>query len=196
MIIADASGIGRAAAARLAGHGHLVLIGSRELESTERLAAQLRARGGSAFAARLDLTDPHSINGFLAAAEYLIGTPDVLITDLGLAAPGSRAHVVRVGAQILAARVIPAMIARGRGDVVLVGPELAGARGAAARREFDAWSAALDAEFVGTQMRASTVRSAQPGAASSADAGHLLAAMITGARLCLIELLPPAVPAR
>jgi NAD(P)-dependent dehydrogenase (short-subunit alcohol dehydrogenase family) len=197
MIVTEASGIGRAAAARLAAHGHLVLIGSRQFDSAERFAAQLRERGGSAFAAGLDLADPQSINGFLAAAEYLIGTPDVLITDVGLSGASSGAQRVRVGAQILATQVIPAMIARGRGDVVLVSPELAGVGCATVRREFDAWAAALDAEFVGTEMRASIVRSPHPGAVGfPGDAGHLVAGMVTGARLRLVELLPPAVPAR
>jgi NADP-dependent 3-hydroxy acid dehydrogenase YdfG len=196
MIATEASGIGLAAAARLAVHGHLVLIGSRQVESAERFAAQLRARGDSAFAAQLDLADPQSINGFLAAAEYLIGTPDVLITDVGLSAPPSGAHGARVGAQILATRVIPEMIARGCGDVVLVSPELAGVRCPAARREFDAWAAALDAEFVGTEVRASIIRSAHPRAAAfTGDAGRLVAGMITGSRLRLVELLPPAVAA-
>lgn len=196
MIITEASAIGRAAAARLAADGHLVLIGSRQLDSAERFAAQLRERGRSAFAARVDLADPQSINGFLAAAQYLIGTPDVLITDVGLSAPSPGAHGVRVGAQTLAIQVIPAMIARGRGDVVLVSPELAGVRCAAVRREFDAWSAALDAEFVGTGVRASVFRSAHPdGVASTGDAGRLVALMINGPRLRLVELLSPVVAA-
>ncbi|HTM84139.1 MAG TPA: SDR family NAD(P)-dependent oxidoreductase, partial [Mycobacterium sp.] len=108
MIIVEASGIGRAAAARLAADGHLVLIGSRQIDSAERFAAKLQGRGFSAFAARLDLADPRSVNRFLAAAEYLIGTPDVLITDVGLsAAPaGPRPDATCVGAQTLATRVI------------------------------------------------------------------------------------------
>ncbi|MCV7382993.1 SDR family NAD(P)-dependent oxidoreductase [Mycolicibacter longobardus] len=185
MITIEASGIGRAAAARLAAHGHLVLIGSRRLDESERFAARLRDRGDSAFAAHLDLADPRSINRFLGAAQYLIGTPDVLITD-----------VERVGAQTLVTRVIPAMIARGSGDVVLVGPELAGVRCAGVQRNFDAWLAGLDAEFVGTAVRASAVRATHSGAvASTGDAGRLVAGMV-GSRLRLVELLPSAVPAR
>lgn len=103
----------------------------------------------------------------------------------------------RVGAQTLATRVIPAMIARGSGDIVLVGPELAGVSCAAAQRKVDAWLAALDAEFVGTGVRASVVRSAQPGAvACAAEAGRLLAGMATESRLRLVELLPAERAAR
>lgn len=191
MIVTEASGLAHAAAARLAAQGHLVLIGSRHLDSAERFAAQLRRGGGSVFVARLDLADAGTISRFLAAAAYLIGTPDVLITDFGLSVDGTW-----VGAQIFATQVIPTMIAHGPGDVVLVGPELAGPPDAALLREFDAWAAALDAEFVGTQVRASVVRSAHPGGVTSTgDAGRLVAAMITGPRLRLVELLSPAVPA-
>ncbi|MEZ0382896.1 SDR family NAD(P)-dependent oxidoreductase [Mycobacterium sp. pW045] len=191
MIITEAFGIAQTAAAQLAAHGHLVLIGSRQPDRAERFAAQLRQGGRSAFAARLDFADPQTIDRFLTTAEYLIGTPDVLITDFGLSAERTW-----VGAQILATQVIPAMIANGPGDVVLVSPELVGPGDAVRRREFDAWAAALDAEFVGTQVRASTVRSAPAGGVTCAeDAGRLVASMITGPRLRLVELLSPALPA-
>lgn len=198
MIVIEAAGIGRAAAAQLAAAGHLVLIGGRRVEESEQFAARLRDRGGSAFAAHLDLADPRSISRFLAAAHYLIGTPDVLITDVGLGGPaGECPDGAGVGAQTLATRLIPAMIARGSGDVVLVGPELAGVRCTEVQRKVDAWLAALDAEFVGTGVRASVVRSAQPGAfAFSGDAGRLVAGMATESRLRLVELLPAAGAAR
>ncbi|WP_409427873.1 SDR family NAD(P)-dependent oxidoreductase [Mycobacterium sp. SMC-11] len=198
MIVIEAAGIGQVAAAQLAAQGHLVLLGGRRIEESERFAAQLRDRGGSAFAAHLDLTEPRSINQFLTAAHYLIGTPDVLITDVGLAGPaGEGPDSAGVGAQTLATRLIPAMITRGSGDVVLVGPELAGVRCAAAQRKVDAWLAALDAEFVGTGVRASVVRSAQPGVyACTAEAGRLLAGMATESRLRLVEMLPAAGAAR
>ncbi|PQM51318.1 SDR family NAD(P)-dependent oxidoreductase [Mycolicibacter virginiensis] len=198
MIVIEAAGIAQVAAAQLAAQGHLVLLGGRRIEEFERFAAQLRDRGGSAFAAYLDLAEPRSINQFLAAAHYLIGTADVLITDVGLAGrAGEGPDSAGVGAQILATRVIPAMIARGSGDVVLVGPELAGVSCAAAQRKVDAWLAALDAEFVGTGVRASVVRSAQAGAfARTAEAGRLLAGMATESRLRLVEMLPGAGAAR
>jgi len=198
MIVIEAAGIGQVAAAQLASQGHLVLLGGRRIEESERFAAQLRDRGGSAFAAHLDLADPRSINQFLAAAHYLIGTPDVLITDVGLAGPaGKGPDSAGVGAQTLATRVIPAMIARGSGDVVLVGPELAGVSGAAVQRKVDAWLAALDAEFVGTGVKASVVRSALPGAfAFTAEAGRLLAGMATESRLRVVEMLPATGAAR
>lgn len=197
MIVMETSGIGSAVAARLAAQGHLVLIGGRGVGEAERFAARLRDRGDSAFAAHLDLADPRSVIGFLAAAHYLIGTPDVLITDVGLVEPShADAEGACVGAQTLATRVIPAMVARGTGDVVLVSPELGGPQCPTAARKLDAWFEALDAEFVGTGVRASIVRSTLPGTvAATDDVGRLVAGMVTGPRLRLVELLAPVAPA-
>ncbi len=129
-------------------------MGTRRTDICERFAVQLRSDGAAVFAAYLDLADPPSIDRFVASADYLIGSVDVLVSAAGLA-DGSW-----VGAQHLAAHVIPPMIDNGRGDVVLISPGLVGPSPAGAQRMLDAWAAGLDAEFVGTGVRASIVRSA------------------------------------
>gem|GEM_PF-4266725 len=48
MIVIEAAGIGQAAAAQLTAQGHLVLLGGRQIEESERFVAQLRDRGDSA----------------------------------------------------------------------------------------------------------------------------------------------------
>ncbi|EUA43276.1 short chain dehydrogenase family protein [Mycobacterium xenopi 3993] len=167
MVTAAWSPVGRAAAARLAQRGDLVLMGARRPDHCERLASRLRGQGATAFAGYLDLADTVSIDRFVESARYLIGEVDVLITDAGLCA--AEAHVV--GAQHLAAQLIPPMIRHGHGDVVLVSPDLvAGTKpprtavSAASRQALDVWVSGLDAEFVGTGVRASLVRSAWPAA--------------------------------
>jgi NADP-dependent 3-hydroxy acid dehydrogenase YdfG len=142
----------------LAAGGDLVLMGTRRTEICEGLAAQLRSDGAAAFAAHLDLADPISVDRFVESADYLIGSADVLVSAAGLA-DGSW-----VGAQHLAAQVVPPMIERGRGDVVLISPELIGPLPATARRMLENWAAGLEAEFIGTGVRASIVRSADGGA--------------------------------
>ena len=133
-------------------------MGTRRTEICEGLAAELRSDGAAAFAAHLDLADPISIDRFVESADYLIGSVDVLVSAAGLA-DGSW-----VGAQHLAAQVVPPMIERGRGDVVLISPELIGPSPATARRMLENWAAGLEAEFIGTGVRASIVRSADGGA--------------------------------
>ncbi|MGH3552064.1 MAG: hypothetical protein ACRDT5_05595, partial [Mycobacterium sp.] len=102
----------------------------------------------------------------------LIGAVDVMVTAAGLA-DGSW-----VGAQHLAAQVIPPMIKNQRGDVVLISPELVGASFPGAPRMLDAWASGLEAEFVGTGVRASIIRSTGPGRMAPDDVGCLIAAAL------------------
>jgi NADP-dependent 3-hydroxy acid dehydrogenase YdfG len=173
----------------LATGGDLVLMGTRRTDICEPFAARLRADGAAAFTAYLDLADPPSIDRFVESAGYLIGTVDVLISA-GLA------DGFRVGAQHLAAQVIPQMISERGGDVVLISPEFVGASSGAARRMLDAWAAGLDAEFVGTGVRASVVRSTGNAQVSPGDIGCLIATVLGSRRthLRVVEVIAP-VPA-
>ncbi|SRX92686.1 short chain dehydrogenase [Rhodococcus jostii RHA1] [Mycobacterium shimoidei] len=189
--ITDASSpVALATAARLARRGDLVLMGSRDVDVCERFAMRLRAAGAAAFAAHLDLADSASIDRFVESAHYLIGDADVLVTGAGVA------NGCWFGAQHLAAQLIPPMIQAGRGDVVLISPELLGATPQTADREFERWLSGLEAEFVGTGVRASIVRSAGgDGPVVPGDVGRIVAAM-TGSpermRLRVVEVCPPA----
>ena len=165
--------------------GHLVLMGTRRIDICEPFAARLRSDGAAAFAAYLDLADPPSIDRFVKSADYLIGAVDVLVSVAGLA------DGCWVGAQHLAAQVIPPMIDNRRGDVVLISPELVGASPAMADRMLEAWVACLDAEFVGTGVRALLIRST--GTVPPDDVGRLIAAAIS-AHVRVVDIIPP-VPA-
>ena len=186
VITEGSSPVALASAARLAAGGVLVLIGTGRTDICEPFTARLRADGAAAFAAHLDLTDPPSINRFVESADYLIGAVDVLISTAGLV-DGSW-----VGAQHLAAQVIPPMINDGRGDVLLMSPELVGAWSPRAERMLDAWVAGLDAEFVGTGVRASVVRSTGNGQVSPSDIACLIATMLGAPRthLRVVEVIP------
>ena len=164
-------------------------MGTRRTDICERLATRLRADGAAAFAAHLDLADPPSIDRFVESADYLIGAADVLVSAAGLT-DGSW-----VGAQHLVARVVPPMIDNRRGDVVLIIPELVGVSPADANRMLEAWVCGLDAEFVGTGVRASIVRST--GQVPPDDVGCLIAAAISSTdrmHLRVVDVIPP-VPA-
>jgi hypothetical protein len=165
----------------LARGGDLVLMGTRRTDICERLASRLRSAGAAAFAVHLDLAEPRSVDRFVASAAYLIGAADVLVSSAGLT-DGSW-----VGAQHLAAQVIPPMISNARGDVVLISPELIGASSEAANRMLDVWASGLEAEFVGTGVRASIIRSGGP--VPPGDVGHLIAAAI-GSHLRVVDIIP------
>jgi short chain dehydrogenase len=188
VITEAASPVAFATATRLAAGGHSVLLGSPRPHTGEEFAARLRSRGASVFAAHLDLADPLSIDGFLDSVDYLVGEVDALISSAGVA---ERSWV---GAQHLVTQLVSPMIDNGHGDVVLLSPELVGESPAGADRMLDAWICGLDAEFVGTGVRASIVRST--GAVPPDDAGQLIAATITSPDMYLrvVDVIP-AVPA-
>jgi NADP-dependent 3-hydroxy acid dehydrogenase YdfG len=73
-ITGASSGIGAAAARALAGDGFQLVLGARRLQRVEELAAEL---GGEAIA--LDVTDPESVEGFVARVPRC----DVLLNNAG-----------------------------------------------------------------------------------------------------------------
>jgi NADP-dependent 3-hydroxy acid dehydrogenase YdfG len=176
VVTGASSGIGRATAKRLAEAGHLVVLGARRTEVCEKVASQLREEGATAFAAHLDLADTGSIDKFVEAANYLVGTVDVLVSNAGAARPlasttadaatmRSIFEVNMLGAQHLTAQLIPAMIDQGGGDLVFVSSEVVGeqprprmAAYSASKHALEAWIAVLQAELEGTGVRASVVR--------------------------------------
>jgi NADP-dependent 3-hydroxy acid dehydrogenase YdfG len=186
VVITEASSpVACATASRLAADGHLVVMGSRRPQICEEFAARLRLAGASVFAAHLDLADPPSIDQFMESADYLVGEVDVLISTAGVV---DRSWA---GAQHLVGQLVSPMIDNGRGDVVLLSPELAGVSTVGADRMLEAWVSGLDAEFVGTGVRASIVRS--PGAVPPADAGCLIATAINSPdqmHLRVVDVIP------
>jgi NAD(P)-dependent dehydrogenase (short-subunit alcohol dehydrogenase family) len=190
VVITEASSpVALATAARLSARGDLVLMGSPRTQLCEEFAARLQSVGAAVFAAHLDLADPPSVDRFIDTADYLVGTPDVLVSAAGLA-DGSWA-----GAQHLVAQVVPPMIDNGRGDVVLLSPELIGSSPPGSRRMLEAWAHGLDAEFIGTGVRASIVRST--GQVPPDDVSCLIAAAINSPErmhLRVVDVIPP-VPA-
>jgi hypothetical protein len=86
------------------------------------------------------------------------------------------------------------MIDRGRGDVVLISPALVGGSSATADRMLEIWVAGLDAEFVGTGVRVSIVRSTAGATMPPGDVGCLIAAAISSRRrmhLRVVDVIPP-----
>lgn len=187
VVITEASSpVGLATAARLAASGDLVLMGARRTHICEEFAARLRSEGAAVFAAHLDLADPLSIDRFMQAANYLVGAADALVSSAGMA---DRSWV---GAQHLVAQLVTPMIDSGRGDVVLLSPELIGASPEGAHRMLDAWVSGLDAEFVGTGVRASVVRST--GHVPPDDVARLIVAAISASdrmHLRVVDVIPP-----
>jgi NAD(P)-dependent dehydrogenase (short-subunit alcohol dehydrogenase family) len=131
LITGATSGIGRDAALRLAGAGHLVLAGGRRHDA---LAALARAAAGRVEPLVLDVTDPDSIEAARALVERRTGGRglDVLVNNAGYALPGPLEALADqdlralfdtnvFGLLAVTRAFLPPMRERGQGRVVIVG---------------------------------------------------------------------------
>ncbi|MQY17910.1 SDR family oxidoreductase [Nocardia macrotermitis] len=178
LIAGASSGIGAATAVALAEQGYPVALGARRIEVCQELAEKIRADGGEAFAHRLDVSDNASVEEFIAESEKALGPAEIVVYgagdlefghvwDLNPDEFGSQVQVHLQGAQRFAYHLLPQMIARRRGDFVVIGSDCVdvprpgvGAYNAA-KTGLEAMAVQLRKELEGTGVRASVVR---PGA--------------------------------
>ena len=174
-ITGASSGIGAETARLLARSGHPVVLGARRVQVCDRIAAEIRAEGGEAVAVRLDLAEPGSITAFAAEAEAAFGPIEVLVSNaariqLGSALdtdPADFEEILRVnvgGAHRLVRAFGPAMVARGRGDLlfvtsdVVVHPRPRMSAYVSSKWGLEGFVTALQMELEGTGVRAIVVR--------------------------------------
>lgn len=104
VVTGASSGIGEATARLLASDGHPVVLGARRVEVCERIAEDINAGGGRAYAIALDLADEASISAFVKAAEASVGVIEVLVSGMiaaltmELEGTGVRVSTIRPGA--------------------------------------------------------------------------------------------------
>jgi NADP-dependent 3-hydroxy acid dehydrogenase YdfG len=83
-ITGASSGIGEATALRLADRGARVLLGARRSARVEALAGRIRAAGGEAASAPLDVSRRHDVDRFVGMACERYGQLDVLVSNAGI----------------------------------------------------------------------------------------------------------------
>lgn len=140
IVTGASTGIGEAAAERLASAGAIVVAAARTLgdeadprpETLAYTVAQIRGRGGEAYACRLDVADPQSRADFMAAVLARFGRVDVLVNNAGISGIGRRVweqddalfrlvyEIDLFGPRDLIVRALPGMLARGWGRIVNV----------------------------------------------------------------------------
>jgi NAD(P)-dependent dehydrogenase (short-subunit alcohol dehydrogenase family) len=84
LITGGSSGIGRATALRLAGHGARVIVAARNADALEEVVRSATDRGGEALAVPTDVTDPEQCRRAVEAAVERFGQLDVLLCSAGL----------------------------------------------------------------------------------------------------------------
>lgn len=86
LVTGASKGIGWDLAKALANAGASVAVASRDLDSLQRLAAEIRADGGEAFAVALDVRDAGQIGNVFEEVRAHFGSLDVLVNNAGLGA--------------------------------------------------------------------------------------------------------------
>ena len=79
IVTGASSGLGVAIARGLGALGWRVAVGARRLERLQETAQEIEEAGGRAFAHRLDVADPESVDGFFDAVEAEFGLVDVVV---------------------------------------------------------------------------------------------------------------------
>ena len=131
-IVGVGPGLGASLARRFAREGYLVVLMARRRESVQPIEEEVRAAGRRALAVALDAGDPASVHDAFRSARDLAGDPDVLVYN-------ASGFVVRptletspeefedcwratcYGAFLSVREVVPQMVQRGSGTVLLTG---------------------------------------------------------------------------
>lgn len=148
LVTGASSGIGGATARLLAGAEARVAVHGRDRAALDRLAADLGAP-----TIQVDLTEPGAAEAVAAAAEADLGPLDVVVSNAGAGWAGPFCEMGPAEADCLIAlnltapvhlarAVVPGMVARGRGCLVLVG-SIVGHLGAPQEAVYSATKAAL-----------------------------------------------------
>jgi len=132
LVTGGGRGIGRAIALRLASDGAAVGVGYLERRAAaERVAHEITSMGGRAMALQADISDPQACKDLLTGMEQQLGAPDILICNAGVAlarllmdtqvSEWDYLMAVHMRAPfVLSKYVLPGMIQRGWGRIVLI----------------------------------------------------------------------------
>jgi NAD(P)-dependent dehydrogenase (short-subunit alcohol dehydrogenase family) len=154
IVTGAASGIGRASARLFAREGARVLVVDREAVELDATVASIAAEGGEAIAHVADVGDEAAVKGYVARAIDAFGAVDAIYANAGISgglvplfeqSVEYWMEVLRVnliGPFLAIKHAAPAMIAKGRGSIVLTA-SVAGLRANAGGNAYSASKAGV-----------------------------------------------------
>jgi short-subunit dehydrogenase len=157
MITGASSGIGRGLATELAKRGAKVGLVARREAALRQVQTEIEASGGHAFSAPGDVREPASMRSVVESINNELGPIDVLIANAGIGTSTDGSEVSGeevasvfsvnvIGAANSVAAVLPTMVGRGQGHLVVIS-SLAAYRGLPKSAAYCASKAAVSAFF-------------------------------------------------
>jgi NAD(P)-dependent dehydrogenase (short-subunit alcohol dehydrogenase family) len=133
LVTGASQGLGKAIALRFALDGARVVLASRSWERLEQTAEEIRAVAGSAVVMPTDLRVPAEVDALAERVNTEVGQLDAIVSNSGIAGPTAELwkvdpedwdETLRVnltGTFLLCRALLPAMVERGSGSVVVIG---------------------------------------------------------------------------
>ncbi|EIZ80981.1 3-hydroxybutyrate dehydrogenase [Novosphingobium sp. Rr 2-17] len=132
IVTGAASGIGYAIAHTYAAEGGKVVIADLNLDAAQKAADGIAAKGGTAMAVAMDVTNEDQVNAGVAKVVEAYGTVDVLVSNAGIQivnpvenfafADWKKMLAIHLdGAFLTSKAVLPHMYAQGSGSVIFMG---------------------------------------------------------------------------
>ncbi len=130
IVTGASSGIGEATARQLAKHGCRLILAARRLDRLNKIAEEIKARGGIALPVETDLTEIAQIHRMVDAGLTEFGQIDVLFNNAGIGRLNwleeldpikdieNQVKVNLLGAVQTTRAVLPSMVTRQRGHII------------------------------------------------------------------------------